>query len=527
MERPCTPASIALMQFKLLKKQFEDAHARYKEKAPRLSFQQGELLRNQLLALMRQIERKASEVEKKADVEGFIDRKALVEKLNFDFVGRFDSHGFAHATRGREHYFVNAQEKVLGPFENINTPFSEGWAQISDKNGLLSYINTEGIVKSRYRKAEPLKFGMAIVASSFTSEFEIFFKDGTVTSDAFSSVERRGSSLVASRNSSYWIFANGKRLGPYDTVIGGDEGIFAVRNVREEFRFIDTAGKIAVPQTYQFAGPYRKGKAPIVDGKNRRYFINASGKRVSKFYNLIEDCASGYYVVQKSSTVHRLLDADAPWTYLSENLKEISTQYDRASEFEGDFGYAKRKDDRYLILKRGAELGPLQYAHPSPSPRFAWVKFDQEHYYHVISSSGDTVGISYGSDVSPHENVLISYGHFGYKVYIHERTPLGPFKHPPDVQYEEGTVTYEDNGKKFIINIDTNATYGPYVMVRPFNEGIAVCNKKGQDYLLNKDGTELGPYEHAWDFKEGLAQVIVAGKKMFVDKKGAIIFTAR
>jgi hypothetical protein len=250
---------------------------------------------------------------------------------------------------------------LKGPYAGASR-FSEGLAAVQmAKAEKVGYIDTTGkmVIPLQFDLADPFSEGMAAVMQDRrwgyidkTGKLVIPFNFGA----AQPFVNGRAAVINIVNAASQFGYINTKgefpNEGRYEAAMPYRDGLAAVRSFGERFKYIDMAGKVAIPQQFLSGGEFMEGLSPVqaqTPEGVRWGFIDKQGKMViPATYTNAGPFAEGLAPVQMLTGKWGFIDA--------KNTMVLSPQWDQAASFSyglsqvwsGDkFGYIG-KDGKYV-----------------------------------------------------------------------------------------------------------------------------------------------------------------------------------
>lgn len=181
---------------------------------------------------------------------GYIDKTGEIRipckwKLAFDFKGGI---AIVKDKEGND-YLIDKQGYRLFRNYNIYGSFNEGLAPVTDKNGLIGFINSEGHLAIDYKWSGVMQFNEGLCA----------VKDD---SGHWGYIDKAGTLVIQYQWNNVWNF---------------HEGLAAVKDRNGKWGYIDTTGKIVIPCHWSYALDFCHGISAVNTDDDRWLFIDRKG----------------------------------------------------------------------------------------------------------------------------------------------------------------------------------------------------------------------------------------------------------
>lgn len=176
--------------------------------------------------------------------------------------------------------------------------YKEGYAVVGMNIGNKPLF---GLVDANNKLTIPIEFtnvtkpneGTVVVTHASSGLCGLYdVKGNLILKPAYDKLGPSSNSLVAFMDRGYWGFLDlkGAVIVPatylyvgYDelfpSVLPFNNGLALVQNQSQKFQFMSTDGKIAIEKEFDYAAPFKKGEAMIIQDK-KTFFIDASGSCV-------------------------------------------------------------------------------------------------------------------------------------------------------------------------------------------------------------------------------------------------------
>lgn len=346
----------------------------------------------------------------------------------------------------------------------------------------------------------------------------------------------------------------------YEKVSFFEEGLANVK-LNGKYGFIDLKGKVVIPFAYDYASPFSEGLAYVIIN-NKWGSIDKSGNVVIPLiYDDVRLCRNGLIPVWlngKSGFIDKTGKAIVPLKYSNslwfrENLalvnlngkygfvdesgnEAIPIKYDNASDFARGLATAQLNGKYGVIDKSGKTVIPFVYDYVFPFHYdFTFVKLNGKYGYidkagrMVIPIEYDEIGLlGYGLGfptdnlVSAKQNGKWGYLDTGGKIVV-------PFIYDWAGGFQAGIAPVALKGKFGFIN-KTGKIIAPPIYDSAHNdgEGMAIVSLNGKYGFVDTTGKLViptkyehpGTFPHTGLFKNGLANIILDGKEIYIAKNG-------
>lgn len=299
--------------------------------------------------------------------------------------------------------------------------------------------------------------------------------------------------------------------------------------------YVDKTGKLLKSATKFYAArPFSEGRAAVQLKRESFWaFIDKTGKIVIKNnFEGVQDFSEGLVGVLNSSN-HK-------WQYIDKDAKSVFNQeFDAVTPFSQGRASVRIGMKWGLIDKAGKQiLAPTyrNYIHAF-SDGLAAVEIPDSGQVDYLDREGKLkfslkrtylkCPLAQGAGPAEGQKKFADS-----EVNCEDTPPAFPL---PNVDFSEGLVVYENNGKYGYRDLSGNTVIEPkFDYCCPFSEGLAIVqdktSAKGLGYI-NRKGELVIPlsFARAYPFSEGLAAVRFSqhGRSLFIDKNGVDVFDKR
>ncbi len=274
---------------------------------------------------------------------------------------------FPVKTAGGFGYIDTSGKLVLkGPYAGASR-FSEGLAAVQmTKAAPVGYIDTTGkmVIPPQFGLGDPFSEGMAAVMQDRkwgyidkTGKLVIPFMFGA--GQQF--MNERAAVVSLAKGIPEYGYINTKGEFPtelrYDMAMPYGEGLASVRSFAEKFKFIDIAGKVAIPPQFLSGGQFAEGLAPVqaqTPEGVRWGYIDKQGKIViqAKYTNALP-FSEGLGAIQLLSGKWGFVD--------TKGASAITPQWDQAGSFSHGLAQVWVGTDKFgYINKDGKSVWEVQ-----------------------------------------------------------------------------------------------------------------------------------------------------------------------
>ncbi len=286
--------------------------------------------------------------------------------------------------------------------------------------------------------------------------------------------------------------------------------------------FVDKERKLLVPCTYDEAGAFSEGMAPVRMGAKYGYVNQQGVVQIACQYDEAREFSDGLAVVRLPDGYRYIDPAGLP---LSEH------RFEEAATFQNGSAMVKQNGLWGFLNTAGQLTIPCQFESVWPFAN-GLARIRQGNDYQFIDRRGQVViagPFTYSLNFSDGLAAVEQAGKFGFI------DGKGQFAIPPIYEevgfFAEGLASVRQNGRVGFINKQGELVipfrYEPLLMsvLFPFSEGLAIIKRGGKFGFINVVGEEVIPptFDEAGNFSEGLAFIKKNKKWGFVNASGQVV----
>lgn len=411
------------------------------------------------------------------------------------------------AIDGRYGYVDATGAVAIAPQFPLAHDFVEGRARIV-LDGRTSFIDEDGqVVASGFDDAEDFHDGVARVM--LNGKRALIGRDGSVLVSGADEIGEPSEGLVLVQEDFKVRFVDrtgATRIGPLQhTIVSGfSDGLATVGDVlvvdgggKYQHGFIDTTGRLVIPQAFDSAGPFVNGLSPFMNKDYKTGIIDRTGKVV---------VPARYQEIRFGPEDMAIAWKDQKWGYIDlRTRKEVVLRFEEAREFSEGLGLVAIRDRDQAVLYGFVDRTGEMVVDPK-----RWT---------AKSFSGGLAAVH----TEDGWGFIGKTGHYAVKPQFEWVYPDDPAAY----RFAEGLAPVRKGGRWGYIDAKGAWRVKPaFGRAGAFFGGLAEIEVDGKAGLINADGTFILKPCLDWlgDWKDGIAPALLGGRMAYVDRSGRIVW---
>ncbi len=313
-----------------------------------------------------------------------------------------------------------------------------------------------------------------------------------------------------------YVNQNGKEVIPcqYRRAELFSEGLAAVKTGDERWQYIDKSGKEIFEVRGDMVGDFHDGMAWVREF-GKYYFIDKSGKRISREFMHVDDFREGLALVHDGQDEF----------FIDKAGNQVTSGFQHALPFSEGLAVVQTNNDEFGYINKE---GKMVFA-------FAGVKhcrsfneglafvIDRSGRIGFVNKEGKKVlelDCEFAGDC--HDGMILTRDQAKRYSFVSAdgEHNIGDFVYATD--YHEGIASVEVSSSRYsFIDKTGNLLHNKeYSQVGDFSEGVAWVRDGFESYYVDKTGNQVSrSYDFASDFHDGIAFVEVGNEAFYVNKK--------